>query len=50
MVSLVMRTRRAFDEKFKRKIVESVLSGSIRQVELARKYAISPLLISRWKK
>ena len=30
--------------------LESVLSGSISQVELARKYEISPLLISRWKK
>jgi len=45
-----MRARRTFDEKFKRQVVESVLSGSISQVELARKYTISPLLISRWKK
>jgi transposase-like protein len=45
-----MRARRTFDEKFKRQVVESVLSGSISQVELSRKYAISPLLISRWKK
>jgi len=45
-----MRARRTFDEKFKRQVVESVLSGSISQVELARKYTISTLLISRWKK
>ncbi len=45
-----MRVRRTFDEKFKKQVVESVLSGSVSQVELARKYAISPLLISRWKK
>ena len=45
-----MRARRTFDEKFKRQIVESVLSGSISQVKLTRKYEISPLLISRWKK
>ena len=44
-----MRIRRIFDENFKRQVVESVLSGSISQAELARKYAISPLLISRWK-
>jgi len=35
-----MRARRTFDEKFKRQVVESVLSGSISQVELACKYAI----------
>jgi putative transposase len=45
-----MRVRRTFDEKFKRQVVESVLSSSISQVELARKYEFSPLLISRWKK
>ncbi|MBU4293662.1 MAG: transposase [Actinobacteria bacterium] len=45
-----MRARRTFDEKFKRQVVESVLSGSVSQVELAREYTISPLIISRWKK
>ena len=45
-----MRARRTFDEKFKRQVIESVLSGSVSQVELSRKYTISPLLISRWKK
>ncbi len=49
-VSSDMRARRTFDEKFKRQVVESVLSGSVSQVELARKYTISPLLVSRWKK
>ena len=45
-----MRAKRTFDEKFKRQVVESVLSGSVSQVELARKYEVSPLLISRWKR
>jgi transposase-like protein len=45
-----MRARRTFDEKFKRQVVESVLSGSISQAALSRKYEVSPLLISRWKK
>ena len=49
-VSSDMRARRTFDEKFKRQVIESVLSGSVSQVELSRKYTISPLLISRWKK
>jgi len=49
-VSSDMRARRTFDEKFKRQVVESVLSGSVSQVELARKYTISPLLVSRWRK
>ncbi|MHB8280086.1 MAG: transposase [Candidatus Humimicrobiaceae bacterium] len=40
-----MRARRTFDEKFKRQVIESVLSGSVSQVELALKYTISPLLI-----
>ncbi|GAI19671.1 unnamed protein product [marine sediment metagenome] len=42
--------KKMLDEKFKRQVVESVLSGSVSQVELARKYTISPLLISRYKK
>ena len=45
-----MRARRTFDEKFKRQVVELVLSGSVSQVELSRKYEVSPLLISRWEK
>lgn len=49
-VSSDMRARRTFSEKFKRQVVESILSGSISQVELARKYEVSPLLISRWKR
>ena len=39
-----MRARRTFDEKFKREVVESVLSKGVSQMELARKYTISPLL------
>ena len=39
-----------FDEKFKRQVIESLLSGSVSQGELGLKYTISPLLISRWKK
>jgi len=38
-----MRSRRAFDEKFKRPVKESVLSGSISQTALSRKYSISTL-------
>src|SRR4030066_1059218 len=45
-----MRARRTISEKFKRQVVESVLSGSVSQVELSRKYEVSPLLISRWKR
>ncbi|TET45058.1 hypothetical protein E3J59_04270 [Candidatus Aerophobetes bacterium] len=44
------RERRSFSNDFKRQIVESVVSGSATQAELAREYRISPVLINKWKK
>jgi transposase-like protein len=45
-----MRLRRSFDRQFKREITEAILSGKISQLEVSRKYSISPVVISRWKK
>ena len=45
-----MRVRRTFTKDFKREIVEAVASGQVRQLEMSRKYGISPVLISRWKR
>jgi len=45
-----MRVRRTFTKDFKREVVEAVTSGQVRQLEMSRKYGISPVLISRWKK
>ena len=45
-----MRERRSFDRKFKREITEAIVSGKISQLEVSRKYSISPVVISRWKK
>ena len=45
-----MRVRRTFTKDFKREVVEAVTSGQIRQLEMSRKYGISPVLISRWKR
>ncbi len=45
-----MRTRRTFTKDFKREVVEAVASGQVRQLEMSRKYGISPVVISRWKK
>jgi len=44
------RERRSFDNDFKRQIVESIVSGTSSQAELAREHRISPVLINRWKK
>jgi len=44
------RERRSFSNDFKKQIVESVVSGSATQAELAREYRISPVLINKWKK
>ncbi len=44
------RERRSFSNDFKKQIVESVVSGSATQAEMAREYRISPVLISKWKK
>ena len=45
-----MRERRNFSNDFKKQIVESILSGSATQAELAREHRISPVMINRWKK
>ncbi|MCL5071073.1 MAG: transposase [Actinobacteria bacterium] len=45
-----MRERRNFSDVFKKQAVESIVSGSATQVELAREYRISPVMINRWKK
>ena len=45
-----MRVRRSFSDDFKKQIVESVVSGSATQAEIAREYKISPVIITRWKK
>ncbi|MDZ7837940.1 MAG: helix-turn-helix domain-containing protein [Actinomycetota bacterium] len=34
----------------RRQIVESIVSGTSTQAELAREYRISPVLINKWKK
>lgn len=45
-----MRVRRSFSNDFKKQIVESIVSGSATQAEIAREYRISPVLITKWKK
>jgi len=45
-----MRGRRSFDRQFKREITEAIISGKISQLEVSRKYNISPVVVSRWKK
>jgi len=45
-----MRIRRSFSSDFKKQVVESIVSGSATQAEIAREYKISPVLITRWKK
>ena len=45
-----MRVRRSFSDDFKKQVVESIVSGSTTQAEIAREYKISPVLITRWKK
>ncbi|HEY4695990.1 MAG TPA: transposase [Candidatus Hydromicrobium sp.] len=44
-----MRVRRTFTNDFKREVVELVVSGKVSQLEISRKYNISPVVISRWK-
>ncbi len=44
------RVRRSFGNDFKKQIVESIVSGTSTQAELAREYNISPVLINKWKK
>jgi len=45
-----MRVRRSFSDDFKKQVVESIVSGSATQAEIAREYKISPVIITRWKK
>ena len=45
-----MRVRRTFDDEFKAKIVETIAAGAATQVEIQRKYGISPVMIGRWKR
>ena len=45
-----MRERRSFSNDFKKQVVESIVSGSATQAELAREHRISPVMINRWKK
>jgi len=44
------RERRSFSNDFKKQIVESIVSGTATQAELAREYNVSPVVINRWKK
>ena len=45
-----MRVRRSFSNDFKKQVVESIVSGTSTQAEMAREYKISPILINKWKK
>ena len=45
-----MRIRRTFSQEFKRQTTEAIVSGQISQLEVSRKYGISPVIVSRWKK
>ena len=46
----MVRVRRNFENDFKKQVVESILSGSATQAELAREHKISPVMKSRWQK
>ena len=46
----MVRERRSYSSEFKKQVVESILSGSSTQAELAREHRISPVMINRWKK
>lgn len=46
----MVRQRKNYSIDFKRQVVESILSGSSSQAELAREHKISPVMINRWKK
>jgi transposase len=46
----MVRQRRSFENDFKKQVVESILSGSATQAEMAREHRISPVMISRWQK
>ena len=44
-----VRVRRTFTKEFKKEVVELVVAGKASQLEISRKYNISPVVISRWK-
>lgn len=46
----MVRERRSYSNDFKKQVVESILSGSATQAELAREHRISPVMINWWKK
>jgi len=46
----MVRERRSFSNDFKKQVVESILSGTSTQAEMAREHRISPVMINRWKK
>jgi transposase len=46
----MVRQIRSFDNEFKKQVVESIVSGTATQAELAREHRISPVLLNRWKK
>jgi transposase len=43
------RIRRSFDAEFKARLVLELLTGSVSQAELCRKYDLKPQLIAHWK-
>ena len=45
-----MKIRRTFSQEFKKETAEAVITGKAVPLELSRKYGISPVIISRWKK
>jgi transposase len=45
-----MRNQRTFSQEFKQQIVEDLLSGESRPVQLCRRHNISPSLLYHWKK
>jgi len=44
-----MRNQRSFSMEFKRQVIEELLSGESRPVQLCRRYCISPSLLYHWK-
>ena len=46
----IVRKRRSFSNDFKKQVVETILSGSYTQAELAREHRRSPVILNRWKK
>jgi len=47
---LAMRNQRSFGIEFKRQVVEELLSGESRPVQLCRRHNISASLLYHWKK